>query len=112
VHLTVEGSVATADGKPVANAPVEILVTDSYPARVYVTTGSDGRFSAKLNVLADWLETLLTVEACFRGDDLLLPSCDTQYARIPPNWKVILMIAGAAAVIILLIIIAITVTGG
>ena len=112
VHLTIEGEVKDANGKPVAGGEVEILVTDDYPVKKYVKTDEKGRFSCTVTVFVGWLETGLSVQACYKGDDLRMPSCDTKYVKFPPNWKVILTVLGAAAIIIALIIIAITVTGG
>ena len=112
VHLTIEGEVKDADDKPVVGGEVEILVWDDFPAREYVKTDEKGRFSVKMAALAGWLETLFSVHACYKGDDLRMPSCDKKYVKFPPNWKVILTVLGAAAIIIALIFIAITVTGG
>jgi hypothetical protein len=111
VHLYVEGTVADADGKPVAGGEVEIVVADTFPVRSYVKTGADGRFAWRGDVPVDWFDTKLSVTACFRGDELRMPSCDTAYAKFPPNWKVVAIIAGAAAVIIALVILAAILTG-
>jgi len=112
VYLTIEGEVRGADGEPIAGGEVEIWITDTYPSRRYVKTDEDGRFKLETTVLVDWLETLLTIEACFRGDELRMPSCDERQVKFPPNWKTLLLIAGAALVIVALIVIAIIVTGG
>ena len=111
VHLTIEGEVKDVDDKPVVGGEVEILVWDDFPAREYVKTDENGRFSVKMAALAGWLETLFSVHACYKGDDLRMPSCDKKYVKFPPNWKVILTVLGAAAIIIALILLAIWVTG-
>jgi hypothetical protein len=111
VHLYVEGTVADADGKPVAGGEVEIAVADTFPVRSYVKTDAEGRFAWRGDVPVDWFDTKLSVTACFKGDELRMPSCDTAYAKFPPNWKVVAIIAGAAAVIIALVILAAILTG-
>ena len=111
VRLTVEGEVKGADGKPVPEGEVEVLVTDDYPVKEYAKTDGDGRFSCTVTAFVGWLETGLSVQACYRGDELRMPSCDTKYVKFPPNWKVILTALGAAALIVLLILLAAWLTG-
>jgi hypothetical protein len=76
-----------------------------------VKTDANGKFAYKCDVPVGWLETLLTVTATFKGNDVLLPSMDEVHVKFPPNWKVIILIAGAAIVIIALIILAAILTG-
>jgi hypothetical protein len=111
VHLTIEGTVTDDKGMPVANGDVDILITDTYPKRDTVKTDANGKFTYKCDVPVGWLETQLTVTATFKGNDVLQPSIDEVQAKFPPNWKIILIVAGAAIVIIALIILAAILTG-
>lgn len=106
VHITVEGIVTDDKGLPVANGDVDIMITDTYPKRDTVKTDANGKFAYECDVPVGWLETLLTVTATFKGNDVLQPSIDEVNVRFPPNWKVIILIAGAAIVIIALVILA------
>jgi hypothetical protein len=76
-----------------------------------VKTDANGKFTYKCDVLVGWLETLLTVTATFKGNDVLLPSMDEVQVKFPPNWKIVILIAGAAIVIVALIILAAILTG-
>jgi hypothetical protein len=111
VHLTIEGTVTDDKGMPVANGDVGILITDTYPKRDTVKTDANGKFTYQCDVPVGWLETLLTITATFKGNDVLQPSIDEVHVKFPPNWKIIIMIAGAAIVIIALIFLAAILTG-
>jgi hypothetical protein len=111
VHITVEGVVTDDKGLPVANGDVDILITDTYPKRDTVKTDASGKFAYECDVPVEWLETQLTVTAAFKGNDVLLPSMDEARVKFPPNWKVIILIAGVAAVVIALVILAAILTG-
>jgi hypothetical protein len=107
VTVEYEGAVADEEGKPVAGGEVEVWLTDDYPAKQYVKTDERGAFRGRVETYAGWFETRLSLQACYRGDELRMPSCDEKPVKIPPNWKAVGGIAGAVlAAILLLIIIA------
>jgi hypothetical protein len=107
VHLLVEGVVTTSEGEPVPSGVVEVVATDTYPFKGYARTDQEGKFALKTDVAVGWFDTTLSVTACYKGDDLRMPSCDEKLAKYPPNWKVVAEMAGAAAAIIILIIAAV-----
>ena len=106
VTVEYEGAVTDKEGKPVAGGEVEVWLTDDYPAKQYARTDENGVFRGRVETYAGWFETSLSLQACYRGDELRMPSCDAKPVKIPPNWKAVGGIAGAvlAAILLLLVI--------